>query len=528
MNNFYSLIYIIKHLKNKFSSANFVSSYSPYRNVWEGYFDNGQQTFRLIFSANSQETAIFTNKYKSPKKSNVVTFFESLYDCNVTNVTMPRHDRFISLHLDNGSELLFQLFGNQPNLYHVENGIIRDAFKNPDNLAGKYAPEPRPPKPPKFADRYKSVKQAIIQTDPAFPRHLIKPVENHFNLEPNHTGRIESVIDSLTDAMKNRAEFRVLVNGNLCLIPNDLLPLPNKKIFDNINDTVQFVYYKTSHERRLSAKLQTIEPLLNKRIKQQERTLKQLESADKTLERADEYENTGHLLMANAHLDSDNHTDTLTVRDFYRNNQERKISIKPEMSIAENAQYYYEKASKAKRRVNESKKRKKQIKKELEMLKELEKSLQSVDKLFELEEWEKNHQEKLQELQVISQKQNREKLPFRKTRIDGYEVLIGKNARSNDILTTKAHKEDVWLHARGVGGSHVVIKMDNNKHMPQKSTILKAASLAAWHSKARGSGLAPVIYTKRKYVHKPKGAPAGTVTVQKENVEMVEPRKEVK
>jgi len=90
-----------------------------------------------------------------------------------------------------------------------------------------------------------------------------------------------------------------------------------------------------------------------------------------------------------------------------------------------------------------------------------------------------------------------------------------------------AHKEDIWLHARGVGGSHVVIRMENNKNMPQKSTILKAASLAAWHSKARGSGLAPVVYTKRKYVNKPKGAPAGSVTVQKENVEMIQPKKDV-
>ena len=105
------------------------------------------------------------------------------------------------------------------------------------------------------------------------------------------------------------------------------------------------------------------------------------------------------------------------------------------------------------------------------------------------------------------------------------KIWIGKNAKSNDEVTTRAHKEDVWLHARGVGGSHVVIRMENNKNLPPKNIIKKAAAVAAWNSKARGSSLAPVIYTKRKYVSKPKGAPAGTVRVQREEVEMVEPHK---
>lgn len=528
MNNFYTLIYVRKHLKTKFSSSRFVSAYSPHRNVWEGYFDNGRETCRLIFSANAQETALFSNKYKSPKKSNVVTFFESLYDLNVTDVTMPEQDRFIRLHFENENILLFQLFGNKPNLFHIKDGVIIDAFKNPDEMIDTRAPEARPPQTPKSVEKYKSVKQAVIKTDPAFPRHLIKPVEDHYRLDTADPGKIKSVITALSEAMKNRAEFRVLENGHLCLVPSGLLPLPEKKVFDNVNDAVQYVYYRTSHERRLTARLQTIEPLIEKRIKQHEQTVQQLEGAEKALERADEYENTGHILMANAHMENETYSDIITLRDLYDNNKPKKISLKPELSIAENAQNYYEKASKARKRVEESKKREKQIKKELQELRSLRESLQTIDNLYDVEEWEKEHREQLQNLHLYSQKQSHEQLPFRRTTIDNYEVWIGKNARSNDKLTSMAHKEDIWLHARGVGGSHVVIRMENSKNMPQKSTILKVASLAAWHSKARGSGLAPVIYTKRKYINKPKGAPAGSVTVQKENVEMVQPRKDVK
>jgi predicted ribosome quality control (RQC) complex YloA/Tae2 family protein len=67
--------------------------------------------------------------------------------------------------------------------------------------------------------------------------------------------------------------------------------------------------------------------------------------------------------------------------------------------------------------------------------------------------------------------------------------------------------------------------MNNQKEMPPKNVLLKAAAVAAWNSKARGSNLAPVIITKRKYVTKPKGAPTGTVRVMRENVEMVKPQK---
>ncbi len=69
--------------------------------------------------------------------------------------------------------------------------------------------------------------------------------------------------------------------------------------------------------------------------------------------------------------------------------------------------------------------------------------------------------------------------------------------------------------------------MANNKGMPPKEVIEKAASYAAFNSKAKGSDLVPVIFAKRKYVRKPKGAAPGAVLVQKEVVELVKPKKPV-
>ena len=84
-----------------------------------------------------------------------------------------------------------------------------------------------------------------------------------------------------------------------------------------------------------------------------------------------------------------------------------------------------------------------------------------------------------------------------------------------------ANKDDIWLHAKGVSGSHVIIR--SQKHQPNKSIIEIVASFAAHQSKAKGSAWVPVIYTPKKYVRKAKNAPPGAVIVQKEQVVMVEP-----
>lgn len=95
--------------------------------------------------------------------------------------------------------------------------------------------------------------------------------------------------------------------------------------------------------------------------------------------------------------------------------------------------------------------------------------------------------------------------------IDGYKILIGKNAKMNDILTFDiADKDDIWFHASGVPGSHVVIKL-NDKKYPPKYIIKEAAKLAADNSK--GNGKIKVIYTERKNVNKGSEHNPGEVNV---------------
>jgi len=525
MNNYFVLYHLAAYLKANCIDSTFQFSISPYKNVWTAYLRFGHQQCKLSLSTHPSETALFLEDYKPAKKSNVTSFFDPLSDKKIVKLNISDHDRYIHIHLEGGYKLLLQLFGNKPNIYLIQNNEIVEAFKNPEKYRGTSPPTPRQPTTTfKIKKEVLSPKKTILKIEPKFPRHLLSEVINHYSLDSKNSDEIVEIASKLIQAMIKNPEFRILQDGNLCLIPESLLPLASNKIFTDVNSAIKHVYFHTSQERRLSLKIQQFRPSIEKRIQALESLIEQLKNADKGLDRAEKYEQFGHILMANAHQSSEFDEETITLPDYYNDNNPVKIPVKPKMNIAENAQHYYDKSSKTIRNVKESKRRFKDSELELSKLKTLKESLDNVQKVYEFNEWHKTHINELLELGVIKKSSKEFSTPYRKLHVDKYEVWIGKNAKSNDRLTSDAHKEDIWMHARGVSGSHLVIRMNNNKEMPPKQILLQAASLAAYHSKARGSDLVPVIISKRKYISKPKGSPPGSVRVDKEEVEMVHPQ----
>lgn len=113
--------------------------------------------------------------------------------------------------------------------------------------------------------------------------------------------------------------------------------------------------------------------------------------------------------------------------------------------------------------------------------------------------------------------------PFRRFEsIDGVPIYVGRNARENEALTFKmARSDDLWLHARGTPGSHVVVRLEKGAN-PLPETIRDAATLALQYSDLKKSGKGEVIYTRRKWVRKVKGQSPGTVTVTQEKTIFVQ------
>jgi len=100
--------------------------------------------------------------------------------------------------------------------------------------------------------------------------------------------------------------------------------------------------------------------------------------------------------------------------------------------------------------------------------------------------------------------------PF--TSSEGFEILVGKNASLNDVLTFKVAKQhDFWLHVAATSGSHVVVRNPDKLDRLPKATLREAAALAIINSKSRKGGRVDVHYTKRQNVKKQRGAPRGQV-----------------
>ncbi|MCL6451961.1 MAG: NFACT RNA binding domain-containing protein, partial [Acetobacteraceae bacterium] len=113
--------------------------------------------------------------------------------------------------------------------------------------------------------------------------------------------------------------------------------------------------------------------------------------------------------------------------------------------------------------------------------------------------------------------------PLRLVSADGLAILVGRNHRQNEQITLReAGPDDVWLHARGVPGSHVILRTLPDGSFPE-SSLLEAAALAAYFSRARASGKVEVDWTRRRHVRKPPGSRPGMVIYDHQRTVVVRP-----
>ena len=110
---------------------------------------------------------------------------------------------------------------------------------------------------------------------------------------------------------------------------------------------------------------------------------------------------------------------------------------------------------------------------------------------------------------------------------DGMEILVGRTASDNDVLTFKiAAQRDFWMHVAGESGSHVVVRNPDGLKALPRETLRYAAALAAGYSKAKNAGKVAVHVARVKDVSKPKGLPSGKVTLSRYKSVKVEPLQE--
>lgn len=206
---------------------------------------------------------------------------------------------------------------------------------------------------------------------------------------------------------------------------------------------------------------------------------------------------------------------------------DRKVALDPRLKPHEQADRWYQEARRLKRGMETTQARLDQTREKLDHLSQLARQVEG-----KLESEEPELALAFAALEKLVQARTRttvrvqqEPVRFRRFRSPGgLAIWVGRNNVENDELTLHAaHKEDLWFHAQQTPGSHVVLRSHAHKGPPARQDIVAAAATAAYYSRARTSKKVPVIFTLAKYVHKPRKAPAGTVTVEREKSLMVEP-----
>ena len=301
----------------------------------------------------------------------------------------------------------------------------------------------------------------------------------------------------------DEASLEKLYQALQCLIREPSVVM--KKAFDLPDvDTLRKREERQARLERLATQLVKEQKLLARQLEDVEKALNQLDEADRLRLEAD-------VLMA-YQAQVPKKASFVELFDF--ENRPLKIDLDPKLSASANAQERYMRIKKRQARAEQALNRYDDLSAELQSI---DRHLQALSGLSDQELANLfDHYIPKEKAQVKLEPGIRYQGPH------GYQVMVGRNARENDIVSFKlARSKDVWLHVQGYTGSHVVIQADN-KEVPFE-TILFAAQLAAAYSKAGQSDNVPVDYTLRKNVWKPKGAVPGAVHYTQQKTVFVTP-----
>ena len=296
-------------------------------------------------------------------------------------------------------------------------------------------------------------------------------------------------------------------------------------ILDSISEIIDKYYLTRASQERMKQKSANILKLVHNNI---DRCTKKLVMHRENLEKAknrDKYKICGDLLTANMYRVKFG-MDEVCVENYYDNNSELKIKLDPNISPSQNAQKYYKKYNKAKVTEKYAEEQIVGAEEELEYLETVQESILKAESTRDLSEIK----EELAEQGYISntaskkKKKTQKSMPMKFISSDGYEILVGRNNKQNDEVTIRmSYSTDIWLHTKNIPGSHTLIRTNGSGEVPD-STILEAAQLAAYYSKAKNSAQVPVDYTQIKNVKKPNGAKPGFVIYEKNNTVYVTPK----
>ena len=518
---------------------------------------NNGQSYRLLISAGASLPLIYLTDLNKPSPAQAPTFCmvlrKHIGNARILSITQPGLERIIVFtmeHLDEMGDLrrkklIVELMGKHSNIiFCQEDDTIIDSIKHiPSSvssvrevLPGRtwFIPETRKKADPLsvgreefhqiLAESSQTLYQTIYGSFTGFSPIMSSELCFRASLDSEHAAasltddeelHLFHTFELLRDDVKNGFFQPSIYTREGNYEEFSAVRLESMTAYECIEkDSMSEVlssYYAT---RDLSVRIRQKSAELRRIVQTSlERAVKKCDLQEKQLkdtEKRDKYRINGELL--NTYGYEWNGTDPqLTVLNYY-DGKEVRIAMDPTLSFRENANRYFARYNKLKRTYEALSRFVVESRAEIEHLE----SIQTALDLAVYEEDLSEIKEELREYGYIHKRGPKDKKSTKKSRpmhyrtADGFEIYVGKNNYQNEELTFKvANGGDWWFHAKGIPGSHVIVKT-GGRDLPDE-IYEKAARLAAWYSKGRDSDKVEIDYIERKQVKKVPGAAPGFV-----------------
>lgn len=491
---------------------------------------------RMLITVKSGNARIqFTeNKYENPATPPMFCMLVRKYlsSARLLDIYQPELERVAVFIFSSTNEmgdviqikLVCELIGNSANIILVnQNGKIIEALRHSDieknsRLVLPNATYRYPEKQDKLNPLTTDINTIITKTESysllsiidGFSPLICREIENSVNFKSS----LEAVINDLKNGCKPTLIYTpdgVPLDFSYTDISQYGQNYKNKR-FESFSDLLDEFYTAKENIARINQNARDIIKLINNLKNRTERKLLLRLQDLKKCENREQLRIYGELIKANLYS-IEKGSSFAEVPNYYEEDMKTvRIPLNPALSPANNANKYfkdYKKTYTAQQTLSEL------TKKDREELVYFDSVLDSIERCTTLSELAEIREELAEagyiKSNITSRKKRSTPDTFKEYISDeGYKILVGKNNKQNDYLTTcLASKGDLWFHVKNIPGSHVIVFCGGNTVSEQ--TLLKAARLAAENSKAADSSNVAVDYTPVKYVKKPSGAKPGMV-----------------
>ncbi|MET1014655.1 MAG: NFACT RNA binding domain-containing protein [Paenisporosarcina sp.] len=295
--------------------------------------------------------------------------------------------------------------------------------------------------------------------------------------------------------------------------------------FNTLGELLDKVYFARADRDRVKQQAGDLERWLQNEIDKLKLKMKKLSKEKAQAEKLETFQLYGELLMAHLYQLERGQTEAQIVNYYDEDGATVTIPLNPRKTPVENAQAFYTRYNKAKTALIKTQQQMDKTKEDIDYLEMLQQQVMQASPNDIEEIREELAEQGWMKARILKKKKKIVKpTPEAFISSSGLSISVGKNNKQNDYVTFKlANKSHLWFHTKDIPGSHVVI----HDVEPDETSILEAANLAAYYSKARESSSVPVDYTEIRHVKKPNGSKPGFVIYFEQKTVYVTPSEDI-